>query len=307
MAGKIGLVGAGAVGSYYGLMLQKAGVDVHFLLRSNYLDVKSNGFQLVHHKPDKKSEKIYNAQIYRDAVEIGICDWVIIACKSTFNQDIEDIVSPMVGSDTALLSLQNGMGNVEYLTDIFGKEREAMGGLCFTCINRTTPNTIENLLPGYVQFGQIAKSLSLRANAMVDCFQNAAVQVKRSDSLDEALWKKLCWNIPFNGLSIAGGGITTDLILSSWELRNRAKVLMKEIQSAAHEYGILIKDTFLERQFSLTEPMGAYKPSSLIDFLGGKPVEIFSIWGEPLRRGQEKGVLMPELEKLYSELKQVID
>ena len=58
MVGKIGLVGAGAVGSYYGLMLKKAGVDVRFLLRSNYEDVKSDGFTLVHHRPEKKSEKI---------------------------------------------------------------------------------------------------------------------------------------------------------------------------------------------------------------------------------------------------------
>ncbi|MBT3666911.1 MAG: 2-dehydropantoate 2-reductase [Opitutae bacterium] len=305
MVGKIGLVGAGAVGSYYGLMLKKAGVDVRFLLRSNYEDVKSDGFTLVHHRPEKKSEKIYNLKIYKDAQEIGICDWVIIACKSTVNQDIADIISPMVDSDTALLSLQNGMGNVENLTDSFGNDRDVVGGLCFTCINRTTPNSIESLLAGYVQFGQLGKVLSSRTNAMVDVFQQAGIQVKRSDSLDEALWKKLCWNIPFNGLSIAGGGITTDLILSNRKLRHRAKVLMKEIQSAAKEYGILIEDTFLERQFSLTEPMGAYKPSSLIDFLDGKPVEIDSIWGEPLRRGQKKVVLMPELETLYSELKQV--
>ena len=67
---------------------------------------------------------------------------------------------------------------------------------------------------------------------------------------EEALWRKLCWNVPFNGLSIVGGGITTDLILNSPALRNRAEKLMKEIQSAAKEYGVTIED-FLDRQFSL--------------------------------------------------------
>ena len=100
-----------------------------------------------------------------------------------------------------------------------------------------------------------------------------------SESLDQALWRKLCWNVPFNGLSIAGGGITTDGILADPVLVERANKLMLEIQAAAKAYGIEIEDAFLDRQFELTKPMGPYKPSSLIDFLDGKPVEVNAIWG----------------------------
>ena len=70
---------------------------------------------------------------------------------------------------------------------------------------------------------------------------------------------------------------------------------MVEIQLAARGHGILIEDDFLAKQFSLTEPMGAYQPSSLIDYLAGRPVEVEAIWGEPLRRGILKNVKMPEL------------
>ena len=301
---KIGLVGCGAVGSFYGLMLKQAGEDVHFHLRSNYEDVKKEGFSLIQQSRGGEINKIKNASIYRNTNEIGVCDWVMIATKTTANSDIPDLIAPMVGEKTSFLTLQNGMGNVESLAEAFGKDRLVVGGLCFTCINRINPSTIKSLLPGYVQFGQIGSPLSQNANRIVDRFENAGVKVRRANSLDDALWRKLCWNIPFNGLCIVGGGITTDLILSSSELRGRAENLMQEIQSAAKEYGVIIEDTFLEKQFSLTEPMGPYKPSSLIDFLAGKPIEIGSIWGEPLRRGQKKGVLMPELEKLYSELKQ---
>jgi len=63
-----------------------------------------------------------------------------------------------------------------------------------------------------------------------------------------------------------------------------------------------IEDAFLDRQFELTEPMGPYKPSSLIDFLANKPVEVDAIWGEPLRRGQARGVPMPECERLFHQL-----
>ena len=116
------------------------------------------------------------------------------------------------------------------------------------------------------------------------------MRIRESESLDEALWRKLCWNVPFNGLAIVGGGITTDLILANPVLKKRCEDLMAEIQAGAKAYGIEIEDAFLDRQFELTEPMGAYKPSSLIDFLARKPVEVDAIWGEALRRGEAKGV-----------------
>ena len=77
---------------------------------------------------------------------------------------------------------------------------------------------------------------------------------------------------------------------------------MLEIQRGAMAHGIAIEDAFLDRQFELTEPMGPYKPSSLIDFLYGKPVEVYAIWGEALRRGEAKGISMPELKKLLHQL-----
>ena len=98
---------------------------------------------------------------------------------------------------------------------------------------------------------------------------------------------------------------STDLILQNSKLRNRAGRLMKEIQSGAKLYNVQIEDAFLQRQFTLTEPMGAYQPSSLIDFLNGQVVEVESIWGEPLRRGKVMGIKMPELERLYTELKDI--
>jgi 2-dehydropantoate 2-reductase len=130
---------------------------------------------------------------------------------------------------------------------------------------------------------------------MVQAFQSAGVRVRESESWTKLSGGKLCWNIPFNGLAIAGGGITTDLILTDPVLSQRAADLMLEVQAGAQAHEIEIEDSFLDRQFELTEPMGPYKPSSLIDFLDGKPVEIDAIWGEALRRGEAKGVEMPEL------------
>ena len=301
--GKVALVGAGAVGGFYGGMLANSGVDLSFLFRSTFETVRQKGLFLVHHQENGREERVDPLQLYRDPSAIGVCDWVIVAVKSTANGKLEEILSPLVGEQTRFLTLQNGMGNVENLADLFGRHRTILAGLCFTCINRTEANRIESLLPGYVQFGQYGSPLNQEAEHMIRAFEEANVNVKRVDSLDEALWRKLCWNVPFNGLSIACGGITTDQILSNPQYRSRALRLMQEIQAGALAHGIEIEDSFLERQFSLTEPMGAYRPSSLIDYLDGKPVEVETIWGEPLRRGESKRLEMRELRKLYDELK----
>ena len=300
--GKVGLIGPGAIGGYYGGMLALAGEDVHFLFRSTYEAIVEHGLTLVHHADACKQTKVSPLHAYDHADSTGVCDWVIVAAKATANDRLEEMMSPMVGPSTRLLTLQNGMGNVENLLRLFGNDRTVVGGLCFTCINRTADGVIESLLPGYVQFGQLGQKLSAEAQTVVHAFSNAGIKVRTSDSLDEALWRKLCWNVPFNGLSIAAGGITTDLILADPELKNRAHALMLEVQAAARTYGVEIEDAFLDRQFELTEPMGPYKPSSLIDYLDGKPVEVDAIWGEPLRRAQRKGVDVPEMDRIYREL-----
>jgi 2-dehydropantoate 2-reductase len=304
--GKVGLIGPGAIGGFYGGMLALAGEDVNFLFRSTYDAVVEHGLTLVHHADACKQTKVSPLHAYDHAKSIGVCDWVIVAAKATANDRLAEMMSPMVGPSTRLLTLQNGMGNVENLLHLFGKDRTVVGALCFTCINRTGDGVIESLLPGYVQFGQLGQKLSPEAQTVVHAFSNAGIKVRTSDSLDEALWRKLCWNVPFNGLSIAAGGITTDLILADPELKNRAYALMLEVQASALAHGVEIEDAFLNRQFELTEPMGPYKPSSLIDYMDGKPVEVDAIWGEPLRRAQSKRVEVPEMDRIYRELNRIM-
>ena len=300
--GKVALVGPGAVGGYYGGMLARAGADVRFLFRSTFEEVREHGLELVLHGSGGGRVKVEPLRAYRTSVEIGPCDWVVVAAKSTANPRLAETLRPLLDERTALLTLQNGMGNVENLGRIAGEDRTIVGGLCFTCINRTAPNVVESILPGYVQFGRNGGPLTPKGRDVMEAFAEAGVATREAASLDEALWRKLCWNVPFNGLAIAGGGITTDKILAAPALVRRARALMEELQAAAARFEVKIEDAFLERQFTLTEPMGPYKPSSLIDFLAGRETEVESIWAEPLRRGRQAGAEMPELQKLYEEL-----
>ena len=158
--GKIGLVGPGAIGGYYGGMLANAGQDIHFLFRSTYEDVRREGLTLIHHAKEGKRNKIEPLKAYQEAESLGPCDWIIVAAKTTANPFLGDLIKPMVAPATRFITLQNGMGNVENLLHFFGNDRLVIAGLCFTCINRTSAGVIESLLPGYVQFGQLGEQLS---------------------------------------------------------------------------------------------------------------------------------------------------
>ncbi len=292
---KIAVVGAGAVGAYHGIRLAEAGHEVHFLLRSDYEIVRERGFEL----RDRGNVRVVPVRAHKTPEEIGACALVLIALKTTANAQFPRLLPPLVGAGTTLLTLQNGLGNVEALGALFGAEN-VVGGLCYVTINRIAPGVIANLGGTRLWLGEgDGGAPRERTFALVEMFSAAGMPAEAKTSLEETLWKKLCWNIPFNGLAIAGGNIACDALLASPELVELSLALMREIQAAARSRGCEISDDHLQKQFDVTARCGAYLPSSLLDFRAGREVEVESIWGEPLRRGKANGVAMPHLETLY--------
>ena len=296
---KIAIVGTGALGGWYAGLLAETGHEVHCLARSDHETITRDGLTL----RNKGAQRIVRvASAAPEASAIGPCDLVVVTLKSTSNDALPRLVGPLLGPATLVVTLQNGMGNVEALAKLLPSER-IVAGLCFVCINRVAPAIIDTSLAGYVRMAAAAGPINPAVERCVEVFASAGVDCQAETSLEAVLWKKLCWNIPFNGLSIVGGGITTDLILADPTLNERAYLLMKEVQAAALARGHGFEDAHIKRQFVVTVGMGPYRPSSLIDFVEGRDVEVEGIWGEPLRRGQAAGVKMPETEKLVAEIK----
>ncbi len=296
---KIAIVGTGAIGGWYAALLAEAGHEVHCLARSDFEVIRAHGLTI----KNKGTERVVRiASATPDAGTIGPCDLVVVTIKSTSNRALPALVSPLLGPTTIVVTLQNGMGNVEALACLHTNER-IVAGLCFVCINRIAPAVIDTTLAGYVRMAAASGSINAAVETCVATFIGAGVDCQAETSLESVLWKKLCWNIPFNGLSIAGGSITTDLILANPSLNDRAYLLMKEVQAAAIARSHGFDDSHIKRQFMVTVGMGPYRPSSLIDFIEGRDVEVEGIWGEPLRRGLAAGVKMPETEKLVAEIK----
>jgi 2-dehydropantoate 2-reductase len=117
---RIAIVGAGALGLYYGAMLQRAGNDVHFLLRSDYEAIKENGLQVYSVNGDFYLKKV---QSYQAPQQIGEVDLVLIGLKTFANHKYNELIPPLLGRQTIILTLQNGLGNEETLAELFGADR----------------------------------------------------------------------------------------------------------------------------------------------------------------------------------------
>ena len=286
------MIGAGAVGSYYGGRLAEAGHDVRFLVRRDYHAVRSSGLNVTSPDGDFLLE---HPLVARDSAEIGTADWVICALKSTSIHAAHKLVQPCVRADTRILALMNGLGLEDHFAGWFGAER-IFGGLAFTCINRGKPGHVHHLAYGTVTLGHYKNDPSEIEKAL-ELWSGSKTSVVPASSLLKARWEKLCWNIPFSGLCVAGGGITTDRIMSDTSLRAEAKALMEEVICAGNadlakhgEKAGIDRDTIINSLFQKTSTMGAYRPSTMIDFVEGKAMEIDAIFAEPLRRARELNV-----------------
>jgi 2-dehydropantoate 2-reductase len=297
---RIAIVGAGAIGTFYGARLALAGADVHFFVRSGLAEMRARGVTL-REGSDVQTLPPVRTAVYASTEEIGPVDVALITLKNTANDRLAALLPPLLGPRTIILTLQNGLGADELLASLFGRER-VVGGLAFIAAVREAPGEIRIYTPGYVTLGEFAGPVSERVRQLVELFRRAGVKCEAVDDLTEARWRKLVWNVPYNGLTIVAG-MPTDQVLASPEWEQEVRALIDEVVSAAAKFGYVSPADFVTEQFAHTRRMGAYKPSSLIDYLAGREVEVEAIWGEPLRRAQAAGVAMPHLEKLYARLK----
>ncbi len=298
----VAVVGAGAVGLYYGGRLANVGNDVRFLLRSDYEAVKRDGLRVESVDGDFT---IARPQVFKSSDDIGPVDLVIVSWKATSNHLLESVLPPLLHAGTQVLTLQNGLGNCERIAEIVGPER-VMGGLCFVCINRITPGLVRHTAGGRVSMGEWRPGLPDRAAELERRCLAAGIKAEAVANLERSQWEKLIWNIPFNGLSVARGGVSTSVLLADPATEDEIRALMTEVVAAGRALGFDLADGLIDFNINRTKPMGPYMTSSAIDFLENREVEIGPIWEEPLRRATAAGVPMPALTRLLEQIRESI-
>jgi 2-dehydropantoate 2-reductase len=179
--------------------------------------------------------------------------------------------------------------------------------LCFVCLNRQDDGSVDHLGHGQVGIGALTPGHGGDVAALADLCRRAGVEHVVYPSLTEARWRKLVWNIPFNGLCTAHD-CTTDVILADPALTTAAAGLMAETVAAANADlaargdDARIGQDWIDEQFRRTREMGPYAPSTLLDARAGRPLEIDAMFHEPLRRARAHGVAVPLLEALARRL-----
>ncbi len=309
---KIAIVGTGALGSYYGAKLCRDGHATHFLLRSDYEQVRRQGIEVC---GDTEAFRV-RPRCARTADEIGPCDLVLIGLKTTANAEFPRLLPALVGPTTAILTLQNGLGNEEALAKLFPVE-QILGGLCFVSLNRIAPGVVRHIDGGRILFGEFQRWPEPRTHDLATLFRHAGIPCQVADNLARAHWLKLVWNIPFNGLGVAGvvgyealtdskfeirnsqfpaPVLATDALLSDTRWAALVRELMQEVIAAANALGHNIEPGYAEAEIERTQTMGRYLASTLIDFERGSVLEVESLILEPLRQARAAGVPVPRLE-----------
>ncbi len=297
------IVGTGALGGFYGARLQQAGLEVNFLLRSDYDYVKEHG--LIVESPEGDFI-LPHVRAYHDAHKMPQCDVVIVALKTTQNHLLPQILPPLLKDNGAVLVLQNGLNTEPEVAKIVGAER-VVGGLCFLCSYKVSPGHICHLDYGTITLGEYTQDykaigITNRMHQIAGDFKRAHIPIKMSEDLLLSRWKKLVWNIPYNGLSVVLDA-RTDELMANPDTLILVKEMMGEVVAGAKSCDRIIPDDFISQMLEYTQKMKPYRTSMKIDYDESRPLEVEAIFGNPIRVAQQAGIKLPQIEVLYRMLK----
>ncbi len=319
---KVGIVGSGAVGTYFGVRLAELGHDVRFLaMERDFGGTVPESLRVTSWQGDAELAAPTVARTPEALVGDGeALDWVLVALKGTaFEGDglgaMRTLVGPCVGGPTRVQLLMNGLGAEELAAEAFGAEK-VHGGLVYGGFSRAGPTEVlHEGVPTELRAGSFVDSPA-EIDAAVRLWSPAdpgaaappgAVTYAPQPCLRLAQWSKLAWNIPFNGLTVAAGGADVGALWNDADGKAASVGLMREIIRAANadleRAGAaprLDEDATVQALSDITDKMASqsYVPSTTKDFIAGNRMEIGAIFQEPLRRALALGVDAPRLHTL---------
>ena len=211
MERRYAILGSGALGGLYGGMLARSGREVHFLFHSDYQHVMDHGLRVESHWGDFTLTDVH---AHRSADTMPPCDVTIVGLKTTNNHLLPQLLPPPTRGGGVVLVLQNGLDVEADSAAVVGDDR-VLGGCCFLCSNKIGPGHVRHLDYGRIVFGEYrptGRGVSQRAREIGEELVAAGIDAEATDDLRMARWRKLMWNITFNGLSVALDASTKELV-----------------------------------------------------------------------------------------------
>lgn len=295
---RYGVIGTGAIGGFYGSKLARAGQEVHFLFRSDYEYVKAHGLQI---DSCDGSFHLDDIHAYNDTKDMPVCDVVLVCLKSVNNGKLKVLLPPLLGENTLVVLIQNGIGvEQDVQRDFPGVQLAA--GLAFICSAKTEPGRVNHQCYGSINLANYSCRDEALFEAVISEFRQAGIETGQVE-YHEARWKKAVWNMPFNGMTVALH-TQTDLLLKDPSTRQLIREQMMEVVGASRALGVSgVDEAFVEKMIKMTDEMTPYSPSMRLDYDFHRKMEIHYLYTRPIEIAREAGFAMPKLEMLEAELK----
>jgi 2-dehydropantoate 2-reductase len=265
--------------------------------------IKEKGLQLI----QPEADFTVAVAATDDPSQVGPVDLVIFSVKAHQNSKAVPLIEPLIGEDTTILTIQNGVESADELGQDYGAER-VLPGSAYLLSNIISPGVIKQLsLVPRVAFGESNGDRSQRAVAIRNSFCEANIEAELSDDISKALWSKMLYNSPANGMASAARLSPRDLI----EYPHGAAMFRSAIQEVANvgtAYGIPFGQDDVQGAMDLitARPMGA-RGSMQADLEAGRPLELEAIVGSVRRIGRKVNVPTPVFDMLYTLLLPHID
>jgi 2-dehydropantoate 2-reductase len=298
---RMAVMAAGAVGGYFGARLAAAGHEVHFIARGAHLDaMRRDGLRIESALGDLH---LQDAKATDDPARVGPVDIVLFAVKLWDTEAAAQAARPLLGPDTRVITLQNGIDSVARLQPILGVPA-VVGGIAQIATVIEAPGTIRHTSPfALMKVGRPDGRPDAPLAAFAAAAQAAGIEVVLSDDIERDLWQKFTFLVALSGATAATRQ-PLGPILADADMRALFEDLMREVVALAAAKGIALPaDLIAERMaFSAAAPFG-FKASQLHDLERGNRIELDWLAGKVVALGRELGVPTPANAAVYAVLK----
>ncbi len=295
---RIGIAGAGAVGSYFGSMLEQAGHPVTFLARGSHLTAMQKHGLVI----DGDGAEAHSTKTFTDNIEdLAASELILFCVKSNDTARMAEQLLPLLQGDALVLTMQNGVDNEETLEAAFGRDR-VLSAATYVQAFLEAPGKVRQQGRVKLLIGELDSIAENACARVIDAFQTAGIDAVHSGQILKRKWDKLLWNVTFNPLAAASGA-RVGQILDNPPLRKTAEAISSEAIGVAVAAGIAVEpDPTISKIFSNAEYARSHQTSMLQDRLQGKRMEVESMCGFIVRKAEEHGLEVPALQSIYSTL-----
>lgn len=294
------IVGAGAIGGFYGAILKRAGCQVSVVMRSEYEAVVTDGIRIesalgdLSYRPD---------HVYRDGDSMDAApDYLVLCVKVLPGVDRAALIKPWMGEQTRLVLIENGLDIERELADAFPRN-PIISCLAFIAASRTGPGRVEHKALGRLVMGCFPEGIDEHCRELSALFVEGGIRVDLAEQVVGERWRKCLWNTPFNPLSVLANGADTAVMLDTEGGEALIRALMAEVIAVAAADGHPIPDDLIEKNIQGTRKMPPYKNSMALDYLNDRPIELDAVLGNVVAIAHRYGVAVPHLNTVLVTLR----